>query len=110
MDMPQATINVRVDAELKEQFSKLADELGLSVSAAINVFLKAAVNHRGIPFELKCKDADGFDEYEPLSYDMLNAESKAAVEEAEYILAHPNDPAYPRYDSTEEMFKANGWL
>ena len=51
--MPYSTINVRVDADLKEQFSQLASEMGLSMSAAINVFLKASVNRWGLPFELE---------------------------------------------------------
>lgn len=53
MQMAYSTINIRVDAELKKQFTQLASEMGLSVSAAINVFLKASVNHWGMPFALE---------------------------------------------------------
>lgn len=38
--MAQTTINFRVDTDLKEEFSKLCDEMGLSVSSAFTVFMK----------------------------------------------------------------------
>lgn len=46
-------INVRVDAELKQQAEELFDDLGLSLSSAITLFLKSAVSHEGIPFEIR---------------------------------------------------------
>ena len=51
--MAQTTVNIRMDAELKEDFARLMDELGLSMSAGFNVFAKAAVRCWGIPFEMK---------------------------------------------------------
>ena len=48
-----AVINVRIDNELKQQAESLFDELGLTMSSAINVFLKQAVRENGMPFELK---------------------------------------------------------
>ena len=38
--MVQTTINFRVDTDLKEEFSKLCDEMGLSVSSAFIAFMK----------------------------------------------------------------------
>ena len=51
----QATtnINVRVDSRLKAQAEEIFGELGLTLSAAVTVFLRNAVRHRGIPFELR---------------------------------------------------------
>ena len=51
--MAQTTVNIRMDAELKEDFARLMDELGLSMSAGFNAFAKAAVRHWGFPFELR---------------------------------------------------------
>ena len=48
-----ATINIRLDDNLKEQSEKIFDELGLSTTAAITIFLKTVVRNEGIPFLLE---------------------------------------------------------
>jgi DNA-damage-inducible protein J len=47
-----AQINLRVDDEVKRNAEKTLDEIGLSMSTAINIFLKTVVRERRIPFEL----------------------------------------------------------
>ena len=47
-----AQINIRIDDTLKEKADALFDELGLNMTTAFNVFIKAAIRQRGIPFEL----------------------------------------------------------
>ena len=51
--MATTNINVRVDSDLKSQAEDLFSDLGLNMSTAINIFLKSAVSHDGIPFEEK---------------------------------------------------------
>ena len=46
-------INVRIDPKLKKQAEKILEELGLSVSDAIRLFLRQVVSHRGLPFEMR---------------------------------------------------------
>lgn len=53
--MSTTNINVRVDTELKQSAEELFNDLGLNMSSAITIFLKSAVSHDGIPFELKRK-------------------------------------------------------
>ena len=48
-----ATINIRVDDELKENTEKVLSELGLGMTSAITIFLKAVVRTNGIPFPLE---------------------------------------------------------
>lgn len=55
--MATANINVRVDADLKRSAEKLFSELRLNMTDAINIFLRAAVNYEGIPFEIKTRSA-----------------------------------------------------
>jgi len=45
-------INVRVDDEVKRQAEETFDELGLSLSTAIVIFLKKAGREKRIPFEV----------------------------------------------------------
>lgn len=51
--MSTTNINIRVNTELKKSAELLFADLGLNMSTAITMFLKSAVNHNGIPFEVK---------------------------------------------------------
>ena len=55
-----ASVSIEMDNELMEDFSKLCDDLGMSVNTAITVFAKAAVRKHGIPFKVKNLDENGF--------------------------------------------------
>ena len=47
-----AQISLRVDDELKRNAERTLDDIGLSMSTAINIFLKTIVRENRIPFEL----------------------------------------------------------
>lgn len=66
--MAPVSTNIKIDPELKEQAQALFDSLGLSLSAAVNVFLRQAVREQAIPFRIG----------EPLP----NAETLRAIQEA----------------------------
>ena len=45
--MAQATVSARIDSKDKEKFDKFCDNVGLSTSAAIYMFIKNVINeHR----------------------------------------------------------------
>ncbi len=50
--MAQATFSVRMDEALKKQFDGLCQEFGMNTTTAINVFARAVVRQRRIPFEI----------------------------------------------------------
>jgi len=50
--MSQTAMTIRLDEETKKEFTKLCAEFGLSVNAAINVFIKAVINSGEIPFKI----------------------------------------------------------
>ncbi len=52
MNMAQATFSVRMDESLKKELDKLCAEFGMTTSTAINIFAKAVVRERRIPFEI----------------------------------------------------------
>ena len=84
--MATTNINVRVDTELKKSAESLFNDLGLTMSAAITLFLKCAVSYDGIPFEIRR---------------IPNAETKAAL--AEYDEMRKNPGSYKRYDSFDDL-------
>lgn len=47
------TTTIRLDPNLKEQAINIFDALGISMSSAINTFLKATIREQGLPFEMK---------------------------------------------------------
>ena len=50
--MAQATFSVRMDENLKRNFDTLCNEFGMNTSTAINIFARAVVRQRKIPFEI----------------------------------------------------------
>ena len=45
-------VTIRVDRRLKENAETLFDYLGLNMSNAVNIFLRKAVDQKGIPFTI----------------------------------------------------------
>ena len=54
--MAQATFSVRMDEALKRQFDGLCADFGMNASTAINVFARAVVKQRKIPFEIAASE------------------------------------------------------
>ena len=47
--------SLTIDKKTKEEAQKLFDEMGLSFSAAIDIYLKAVIREQGIPFPIMAK-------------------------------------------------------
>lgn len=45
-------VNIKMDAEVKKSMEQACSELGLSMSAAFNVFAKKVGREKRIPFEI----------------------------------------------------------
>lgn len=84
--MATTNINVRVDSVLKQEAENLFNDLGINMSAAINMFLRSSVNYDGIPFEVRR---------------LPNKETKAALEEYHEMKMNPDK--YKRYNSFDEI-------
>ena len=50
--MNAVQITMRADPSIKACFEQICDEIGLSVNAALNLFVKRVVRDRRIPFAL----------------------------------------------------------
>ena len=53
--MAQINVNIRMDSEVKEKADQLFLDLGLTLTVAVNAFIKHALEVEGIPFEIKRK-------------------------------------------------------
>ena len=56
--MAQTTLSARMDEEVKRQFDAFCASVGLNASVAVNLFVKAVLRERRIPFEIS---SDPFD-------------------------------------------------
>ncbi len=68
-------VSIRIDEDVKRESEQLFGELGLTLSAAVNVFLRQAIRHGGLPFEVRV--------------DAPNRDTMMAIEEARRISADP---------------------
>jgi len=71
--MTQTSINIRIDKKLKQDFEKVCNEIGLSMSAAFNVFAKTVAVKKEIPFKLAVDE-----EWGHLSSDNLLSPAESA--------------------------------
>ena len=53
-----STVQIRIEPQLKASVEKVLDDLGLSMSSAISLFLKQVVLHDGLPFPVKIPNAE----------------------------------------------------
>ncbi|MCI6662641.1 MAG: type II toxin-antitoxin system RelB/DinJ family antitoxin [Treponema sp.] len=81
-----ANLNIRTEKEIKESAEIVLSQLGLTMSAAVNIFLRQVIRENGIPFELKLKEP--------------NTETIEAIQEARLIA---NDKSVQGYTSIQEL-------
>lgn len=83
-----ANINVRIDPETKSSAEKLFSSFGITITDAINIFLRKSIMEGGLPFEMKQP------RYSP--------ETEAAMNEAKAIMA--GQIQAPHYASARALF------
>ncbi len=57
--MAQATINLRMDADLKHEMETICKAMGMNLTTAFTIFAKKVTHERRIPFEVSAP-ADPF--------------------------------------------------
>ena len=55
-----AQLNIRVDEDVKNQFEFWLDKFGMNTTTAVNLFAKAVIRERRIPFDIQ---GDEYDDY-----------------------------------------------
>lgn len=54
--MANISVTIRMDEELKKESDRLFDEMGMTLSTAVSVFLRQAVREQGMPFKPTTKE------------------------------------------------------
>lgn len=79
-----AVLNIRIEPEVKAESEELFGSFGLTVTDAVNVFLRQSLMRGGFPFEIiRC---------------VPNAITKAAITEANMLLHDPNAVSFTNMD------------
>lgn len=50
--MAAVSTNIKIDPDLKKESQELFESLGLSLSSAVNIFLRQSVREQAIPFRI----------------------------------------------------------
>ncbi|RKI43543.1 type II toxin-antitoxin system RelB/DinJ family antitoxin [bacterium D16-51] len=91
--MGQSTISIHLDDAIKKQFDNLCAEFGMSASTAFNIYARAVVRQRKIPFEITA-DSDPF-------YGETN--TKFLKESIEQMEQHPEKNIVKTLEELEEL-------
>ncbi len=76
-----ANMTISLDNATKERFTRFCDDVGLSASSVITVYIKTVIRENRIPFLIE-------------GTHIPNAETIAAMEEGDRIARNPNSPTY----------------
>ena len=77
-------MSIRTEKEIKDQADQIFNELGLNMTSAINIFLRAAIREKGLPFAVKL--------------DVPNEVTVAAIEEGKRIASDNSIKGYFNMD------------
>lgn len=71
--MAQSAVTVRLDSGMKSQFDELCEQFGMSANTAFNIFVKAVIRSRSIPFAIKGNKVEA-----PSALDLFMQQRKVA--------------------------------
>ena len=82
-------IHVRVQPEVKAEAEEILNNLGMTTTEAINIFLKQIILNCGLPFKVRTPK--------------FNDEMLESIAEAEEIMKHPEN--YKNYKNLAEIME-----
>ena len=51
--MADTTVTIRIDEDIKRRFDEFCADIGMNMSVAVNIFIRASLRERRIPFQIK---------------------------------------------------------
>lgn len=87
--MSTSNMSIRIDSDVKAKAQALFSALGIDMTTAINIFLRQAIQHQGIPFNVTLTKP--------------NQETLDAMAEVVDMKIHPEK--YKGYTDVDKMMK-----
>ena len=83
--MESLNLNVRVDANDKKCFEQFCNSVGMNVSTAINMFIKAVLREQKLPFEIKTTtfDEEVYNKLKEAEDEMLSTSKRYSINDIE---------------------------
>ena len=83
--MESLTLNVRVDANDKKSFEQFCSSVGMNVSTAVNMFIKAVLREQKLPFEVRSNTFDDiiYEKLKEAELEMNNTSTRYTVKDIE---------------------------
>ena len=80
--MEPSTLNVQADANDKKNFEQFCDNVGMNVSTAINMFMKAVLREQKLPFEVHSNSFDDlvYEKLQEAELEMSNTSKRYSKE------------------------------
>ena len=88
--MSQSYLSVRVNEADKKDFEDFCNDVGMNVSVAINMFIKAVLKDNKLPFDIVGKSR-------------FSKDLEEALEEAKEIRKNPE--MYKKYNNVKELME-----
>lgn len=84
-NMESLTLNVRVDANDKKNFEQFCSSVGMNVSTAVNMFIKAVLREQKLPFEVKSDTFDGivYEKLKEAELEMKNTNIRYTIDDVQ---------------------------
>ena len=81
--MESLTLNVRVDANDKKNFEEFCNSVGMNVSTAVNMFIKAVLREQKLPFEVKSNvhEETIYNQLKEAEREMYNTDKRYTIDE-----------------------------
>ena len=81
--MESLTLNVRVDANDKKCFEQFCNSVGMNVSTAVNMFIKAVLREQKLPFEVKSNvhEETIYNQLKEAEREMYNTDKRYTIDE-----------------------------
>lgn len=81
--MESLTLNVRVDANDKKCFEQFCNSVGMNVSTAVNMFIKAVLREQKLPFEIKSNILEEtiYNKLKEAEIEMNNTDKRYTIDE-----------------------------
>ena len=55
MQNKNTTLSIRINEDVKKEFERTCEAMGLSAADALNIFIKKVISEQAIPFDVKAK-------------------------------------------------------
>jgi DNA-damage-inducible protein J len=51
--VPDTTVTIRIDEKVKRRFEEFCSDVGINMSVAVNMFIRASLKEQRIPFQIE---------------------------------------------------------